>query len=114
MVFEVVVPESDWTLTDFAKDIPIVGWNRSYNTKLKSVVYLISKQFIMNKNDEYYKMYKEEKDRQMFNTKSFGHADMRARRFISKFFLKQLWIEWKKFDDVSIAEYEKELTSQVL
>lgn len=97
-------PEPDWELR-LLSDRLCKSYHAPYCTPLKSTLYLIcNDQFNRQSTAPYKDMYEAEKQRLMEKGKKRGHAHNMAWRKVKKEFLKELWLNWRQFEGLSISE----------
>lgn len=85
-----------------------------FSPKRRALVYIIGDSLIKlnkdNKQDGFYrKLYLERKVYELTKVETLGHAHNRAKRYMEKRLLKNLWIEWHNYfgENIEIKEEEK-------
>lgn len=88
------------------------GVKATWNPLLKSLCWKIGKSMLMGKNEFFRDIYDNRKayeisknaERSTASKLSVGHVDARAKRYMVKMFLRQLWVRWREMEGLSVTE----------
>lgn len=98
-------PDDNWRLVELS-DRLCKGYHAPYNTPLKSILWNLMDGFVKQQTPYYVDLYYSEKERlaKKHPDKTTGHIDNMAKRKVKKEFLKNLWLNWRKFEGLPVSD----------